>query len=71
MEEGGKAVSLELTVKVLTVFLFHECLPICLFGCIFRHDACAPLFFEDLNAARGQHGQVGGVDVHCAMVTLN
>lgn len=68
---GGGGVALELTVKVLTVFLFHVCLPLCLFGCAFRRDACTPLFFEDLDAARGQLGQVGGVDVKCAMVTLN
>lgn len=70
-DEPWRGVALELTVKVLTVFLFHVCLPLCFFGYVFRYDACAPLFFEDLDAARGQLGQVGGVDIKCAMVALN
>lgn len=67
----GGGVALELTVKILTVFLFHMCLPLCLFGCAFRSEACTPLCFEDFDAARGQLGQVGGVDVKCTMVTLD
>lgn len=60
---GRGGVVLERTVKVLTVFLFHVCLPLCIFGCVFRRDTCAPLFFEYLDATRGQLGQVGGVDI--------